>query len=487
MTKNDTELTLSAVLRTDFMSFAEKCFYTLYPGKIFFPNWHHDAIAAVLLGMQDGTYHSKVAINAPPRHFKSELISVIYPAWLFAHDPGLKILSLSYSDILVRKHMRQMRQIMESDWYRLTFPKTKISSSKNSETLIELVGGGQRYAQPLGGQITGQGGDYVLIDDPHKVGPMLTTDSVAKDVAWFRETLTSRLEQASKARVIIVMQRVRPNDLTGFAIGHFNYKQLKIEAIATKDSTFALLDGRTHSRKTGDVLQPEYTSKEDLDVLKDTMGPRLFEGQFQQNPQLDGGALILPEYFGRSDRVLQYHNYDAIIQSWDTASSASASAAYSVCLTFGLRKDKYHLLNIFRKQLEYLNLVKAAHKQIDLFGPSHVFIEHASTGVSLYSELRDAYGVGVYNWTPSINKVARIEAVLSILSKQSVVLVEGVSGLDAFEQEIYSFTGGENETSDQVDALTLLMMGLKLHNGRLPGPRIYYPQRRPSLTGFPQK
>lgn len=487
MSKYDPELTLSAVLRADFMSFVEKCFNTLYPGKVFLPSWHHEAIAFVLLGMQDGTYHSKVAVNAPPRHFKSELISVIFAAWLFAHDPGFKILSVSYSDILVRKHMRQMRQIMESDWYKKTFPKTQISPGKNSETLIELVGGGQRYAQPLGGQITGQGGDYVLIDDAHKVGPMLTADSVAKDVAWFQETLTSRLEQASKARVIMVMQRVRPNDLTGYAIGQLGYKQLKIEAIATKDSTFTLLDGRTHVRKTGDVLQPEYTSKEDLDVLKDAMGPRLFEGQFQQNPQLDGGALILPKYFGRSNQILRHHNYESIVQTWDTASSTSASAAYSVCLTFGLRNDRYHLLNIFRKRLEYLNLVEAAFKQIDLFGPSHVFIEYASTGIPLYSELREAYGAGIYNWAPNMSKIARVEATLNILSKQRISLVEGVPGLEAFEQEIYAFTGGENENSDQVDALTLFLLCLAAGDGyRVRRGAISY-QHHVSLKGFPPK
>lgn len=473
---------LETVLRTDFLSFVEKCFYTLYPMKMYLPNYHIEAIAVVLENIRNGDPNSKVVFNLPPRHLKSELIIVMHTAWRVGHNPTLKTMVLSYSNILVRRHIRFIRQILESDWYGRVFPNTRING-KNSETLIELKGGGSIYGQPIHGQITGLGADEIKIDDPHKVGYQLTPTSIQKDIDWFRETLMSRMEKASKAAVYVVMQRSRPNDLSGFLTGKFGYRHYVFPAYATKDEKIELFDGKTHHRKKGDVLHSDYTSREDFEVQKESMGPKHFEAQYQQNPTYDGGTIFRPEYFGRTTELLRHHNYDTIFQSWDTASSTSPDAAYSVCLTFGMRNDKAHLLNIFRKQLEYTRLVRAAHKLIDAFAPNCVFIEKASTGIALGQELREEYGSAIYSRQPRTSKVERAESVLHIVSKQKFVLVEGIEGLDAFEQEIYSFTGGDHEPSDQVDALTLAAAGG--FETRLPWCDGIYYKRTPSFSGFP--
>lgn len=480
---NNIDIPLSTILRTDILAFIEKCFYTLYPTKEYLPNYHIEAIAHVLEKMRLGDPENKAVFNLPPRHLKSELIAVFQVAWLLGHDPSLKIMIVSFSDILVRRHVRSIRSILNSDWYRETFPNTKIAS-KSTESLLEMVGGGSVYAQPVNGQVTGHGADYIIVDDCHKVGPGLTSDAVLKDINWFRETLMSRMEKASKARVIVVKQRSRPNDLSGFLLGQFGYKHYVFPAIAVQDEDIPLLGGRVHHRKKGDVLHPAYTSKEDLDIQREVLGDRYFEAQYQQNPSYSGSSVFLPEYFGRTKEFLSYHNYDVIFQSWDTAESVSLDAAYSVCLTFGMRNDKAHLLNIFRRQVEYRRLVKAAYDLIDQFAPKFIVVEYKSTGRSLCDELRRGFGSAVYQNEPRLSKLERAEAVLQFVSKKNIILVDGVEGLEAFEHEIYSFTGGEHETTDQVDALTqAVTAAYSTHIPRYVG--IDYHGRRPSLAGFP--
>ena len=81
----------AALLRTDFASFAQHCFHELNPRTLFAPGWYHDIIAAKLEAVRAGRSR-RVIINMPPRHLKSHLASVCFPAWCLGHDPSAQIL-----------------------------------------------------------------------------------------------------------------------------------------------------------------------------------------------------------------------------------------------------------------------------------------------------------------------------------------------------------------------------------------------------------
>ena len=57
---------------------------------------------------------------------------------------------------------------MESDWYKETFPRTRISKDKKSTNDFKTTKGGGRYSTSVNGTITGKGADYIIIDDPIK-------------------------------------------------------------------------------------------------------------------------------------------------------------------------------------------------------------------------------------------------------------------------------------------------------------------------------
>ena len=86
-----------ALLRADFASFAAHCFRELNPRTLFAPSWHHEFVAAKLAAVRDGRIR-RMIINVPPRHLKSHLASVAFPAWclglvpvihsIFAGDTG---------------------------------------------------------------------------------------------------------------------------------------------------------------------------------------------------------------------------------------------------------------------------------------------------------------------------------------------------------------------------------------------------------------
>src|SRR5215467_1905842 len=76
----------AALLRDDFASFAARSFHELNPRTPFAANWHFELIAAKLAAVREG-HIRRLIINVPPRHLKSHLASVAFPAWCLGHDP----------------------------------------------------------------------------------------------------------------------------------------------------------------------------------------------------------------------------------------------------------------------------------------------------------------------------------------------------------------------------------------------------------------
>src|SRR5688500_7813887 len=94
---------LDMQLRNDLPSFVHRCFQTVNPGAPCQDNWHMEAIAAKLAGVRNGDIR-RLIINLPPRHLKSLMVSVAWPAFVLGHDPRAKIFVISYGDELSDKH-----------------------------------------------------------------------------------------------------------------------------------------------------------------------------------------------------------------------------------------------------------------------------------------------------------------------------------------------------------------------------------------------
>ena len=81
----------AALLRDDFASFAARCFRELNPRARFALNWHVEVMAGKLAAVRKGRIR-RLMICVPPRHLKSHLASVCFPAWCLGHDPSAQLL-----------------------------------------------------------------------------------------------------------------------------------------------------------------------------------------------------------------------------------------------------------------------------------------------------------------------------------------------------------------------------------------------------------
>src|SRR3989440_10909079 len=160
------------ILRLDLGYFAQLCFCELNPQAAFLPNWHIEVIAAKLAAVRAGRIR-RLIINLPPRHLKSLLASIAFPAWCLGHDPSAQILCVSYAQDLADKLARDCRGIMMSPWYRQIF-RTRLAPHRQAVQEFITTRQGHRLATPPRGGLTRPRARLILVHEPPKPGEALS-------------------------------------------------------------------------------------------------------------------------------------------------------------------------------------------------------------------------------------------------------------------------------------------------------------------------
>src|SRR5438270_13012519 len=247
-----------AILRSEFWFFAQRCFAELNPQTAFATNWHLEVIAAALTAVREGRIR-RLIINLPPRHLKSLMASIAFPAWCLGRDPSAQILCVSYAQDLADKLARDCRSIMMTSWYRRIFP-TRLAPHRQAVQEFLTTRQGYRLATSNGGVLTGRGADIILIDDPLKPEEALSDAQRRAANEWFSHTLYSRLNNKRTGGIVIIMQRLHEDDLVGHVLAQEPWEVISFPAIAEEDEVHeieTILGPRTFMRRRGEALHPE--------------------------------------------------------------------------------------------------------------------------------------------------------------------------------------------------------------------------------------
>jgi predicted phage terminase large subunit-like protein len=439
-----------AILRRDFDSFLRRCLMTLNPGSPYLPNWHIGAIAYRLERIRRGEVR-RLIINMPPRHLKSLTVSVAFPAFLLGHEPRRRISAISYGSELSSKHASDFRSIVESPWYRRAFPRMRIARSLEDE--VSTTARGYRRSTSVYGTLTGLGGDVFIIDDPQK--PVDAQSDVQRNRLnhWFSNTLLSRLDRKADGVIIVVMQRVHLNDLSGYLMESGGWEVLSLPAIAEQDEAIAIGEDEFHTRRAGEALHPELEPLESLKQLQRQIGSDIFAAQYQQSPVPPGGAMIRREWLRYYDKPPERTYRTPIIQSWDTASKDGAQNDWSVCTTWMVVDKCYYLLDLTRGRYEYPRLKATAIALAQKYRPHYLLIEDASTGTALAQEFSTIYFGGAVRLVPiERDKIGRLYVNQAKFEAGRVLFPKGAPFLPELEAELLVFPQGK--TDDQVDSIS---------------------------------
>jgi predicted phage terminase large subunit-like protein len=438
-----------AILRQDLYSFVKKAFETLSPGQKFVPAWYIKAITHQLERVRRGEI-KRLIINMPPRSLKSLTTSVAFPAFLLGHDPTQRIICASYSGELAYKLSNDFRALLAAPWYRDLFPGTRVGRYKDSETEVELTGRGSRLATSTGGTLTGRGGNVIIIDDPLK--PVDAQSETKRTAAndWFLNTVLSRLDDKRTGAIVIVMQRVHMDDLTGFVLSQSeDWTVLCLPAIAEVAQTVPLPGGRIHTREIGDLLSPEREPQIVLDDLRRQLGSDLFYAQYQQAPVPPGGAMIKREWV---QRYTEPPTGTLVIQSWDTAAKGGPDNDYSVCTTWFFPDNTHiYLMDVWRDRVDYPTLKAKVDELSKKWNADSVLVEESGTAIGLLAELKGKVR-GLKGIRPERDKQVRMSIASTAFEAKEVYFPASAPWLAELESELFSFPGSRYD--DQVDSIS---------------------------------
>jgi predicted phage terminase large subunit-like protein len=479
MFENLSQIQYEVLLRHDFATFAGRCFQELNWQTELAVNWHLEVIAAKLTAVRAGKIR-RLIINLPPRHLKSLMASIAFPAWCLGHDPSAQILCVSYGQDLSDKLARDCRSIMMSAWYRRIFP-TRLAAHRQALQEFITTAQGYRLATSNGGVLTGRGADIIVIDDPLKPEEALSKALRQACNEWFVHTLYSRLNDKRHGVIIIIMQRLHEDDLVGHVLAQEPWDVVSFPAIAEADEVHqieTILGPRCFRRRHGEALHPDREPLDTLDRIRRTIGEYNFAGQYQQSPAPLGGGLVKAEWFKRYGEKDRPERFDRIVQSWDTANKATELSDFSVCTTWGVKGKDLFLIGLFRRRLEYPALKRAVREQQSLFNANVVLIEDKASGTQLIQELIAEGCHAVTRYEPTTEKTMRMNAQTAMIENGFVRIPETAAWLDEYLHELTVFPNGKHD--DQVDSTAQFLDWFKKP---FPGQGLYeyYRQRAQEL------
>lgn len=297
--------------------FVERAWPVIEPGTTFIKGWHLDAIADHLQAVTHGQIR-QLLINIPPRHMKSLAVCVFWPAWEWTMNPHCRWLFASYAQSLSTRDSVRCRRLIESDWYRSRWGEVfSLTSDQNQKMRYDTSRGGCRIATSVGGAATGEGGDRVVVDDPHNVVDRESDCIRRSTLQWWDEVMSTRLNDPKTGARVIVMQRIHEKDLSRHVLDQGGYVHLCLPAEFESSRRCATSLPWADPRETeGDLLWPERITESEISDFKLRLGPAGYASQFQQRPAPAGGNRFRQEWF----------RYFTILETTSGASHGSGSA-----------------------------------------------------------------------------------------------------------------------------------------------------------------
>ncbi len=451
-----------------FPDFIRASWGVLEPATTFVPNWHIDCIAEYLAAVDLGQIQH-LLINMPPRHMKSTIVTIQWPAWSWTRKPWLRWIFCSYAGSLSVKHSIDRRRIIDSEFYQERWGNlVSFAKDQNSKALYENTATGRMFASSTGGSLTGQGGDRLVGDD--MLNPLEADSDAAREHAlnFYRNVFSTRLNDKRSGAIILVEQRTHEKDISGHVLkNEAGWTHLDLQAKQEKAAIFSFpMSGRIVERPVDNLLWPAREDEEILAKQKKKMGPRAFGAQYQQRPKPSTGNILQRQWFRRWNTLPDH--FDVMIHSWDMAFKDEKENSMVVGQTWGkLGADMYLLAQI----RGHLNFPRSQAGVEDLVAfkprPAAILIEDKANGPAIISSLQKKIP-GLVPVPPEGSKVARASAISGYLQAGNILIPGGTqipapngyeeTTVEEFLDECAAFPVGD--FNDQVDSMTQAVLRL---------------------------
>ena len=429
-------MNISQSIRTDFAAFVQKAFRQLKGERLVM----HPYIEFLCDTIADRW--QRHIINLAPRHLKTTIGSICLSAWTLGHNPRSKVMVLAGSEELAEEISRPVRDLMRTEWFMKAFPTTRLSKTKSRKMDFATTAGGGLFAASIHSNVTGFGGDLVIVDDPVGIRDAANLEKLKKVNENFQNEVLSRLDNQRTGRVLIIMQRLHENDLCGYVLQQGGWTRTVLPLVAPRTKTFDLGSGKW-KRKKGDVLRPDAFSKQEIKRLQKSSN---FQLLWQQNPLGNSFKAVKRRHFG----TFKQQPDVGVVLSVDTSLIAGEDSSFNVVQAWCRDGNNNFLIDQWREQCGYARLRNRTLAMARGHRPAAILVERTGNGAALIDELRNRYKMIAI--VPDGTKLDRFRRVCELIYSGKVLLKEDAPWREEFLEELTHFPVAP--TDDQMDTAT---------------------------------
>lgn len=434
--------------------YISKCWNVVEPTTPFVPGWHIDCLSEYLEAVFPLQQIKDLIITMPPRHMKSLSVSVFWPTWVWINHPHHRWIFSSYAAGLATRDSVKCRRIIESMWYQARWGECyTLNSDQNVKNRFENDKTGYRISTSVGGSVTGEGGDTIVVDDPHNLKEIHSKKKRETATSWWDEVMSTRKNDPRTASRVIVMQRGHQDDLAGHLLKQGGYEHLNLPTQVKKKTTVYFPVTKTIlERPEGGLLWEERFSPEIVKQQRKELGSYGAAAQLDQNPVPADGGIFKREWWKYFKEAPKFKR---LMQSWDTGFKKGEENDPSVCITGGETDTGYYIVDCWCDLVAFPELVRTCKAQHSKHNPNKVLVEDKASGQSLVQVIKAETKIPVLAISIDSDKVARANAVSPTVEAGNVYLLEGAPWLADFLDEFDHFPNGTHD--DRVDSLTQLL------------------------------
>lgn len=412
------------------------------PGFVY--DWPYQQYLYTYLDRVTSGELKRLMVFMPPRHTKSETVTIRYSAWTLLRRPQTRIILGCYSQYLANKFSRTVRRIARASGVEFNPERRAVQEWETAQ------GGGLRAAG-VGAGVTGTGANLIIIDDPIKSRKEANSATYRENLKdWYANDIYTRQEPG--CAIVVIQTRWHEDDLSGWLLdearhGGEQWEVVNLPALAEANDPLG--------RAPGEALCPERYDTDALERIKQTL-KNDFYALYQQRPQPQEGSIFKADWLHYADGELP--PFANVVQAWDTAMKTGQDNDYSACVTAGITANgTAYVLNVYRARLEMPDLIKQMQRLADEYDPNVVLVEDKQSGTSVVQTLRRQVSLPIVAQPASSDKVERANQVTPYFESGKVLLTRGAWNSD-FADELLSFPSAKHD--DQVDALAYALMRL---------------------------
>lgn len=279
------------------------------------PGAHHLLLIDALDRLITGDDYRRLLITMPPGSAKSTYSSILLPGYFFMKNPGACMIGASHTQDLSDKFSRRVMAAISDNELILEYG---VAPDRRAAAGWATTNKGEYKSAGVGGPITGNRADFVVIDDPIKSFEEAASLANREKIwDWFWSDLRTRMTPGG--RIALVMTRWHEDDIAGrmLAGGAEDWRVLRIPAQAEDDDVLG--------RAPGEYLWPDppYCYADELRKIHAELqaNGKLAEwySKFQGQPRAPDGNIFKVEKLGTVDAEPAGFRW---VRGWDLAASA---------------------------------------------------------------------------------------------------------------------------------------------------------------------